>query len=699
MFTRHLLVSAIAVANGITCFAAFASANLPEVKVEESQWPLHTNHSISGHQITAPDTAAALKQLPGANVNRNGGLTGIAQYRGLYGDRVNVSIDSASIVTGGPNAMDSPLSYIPASLLNELSISRGTASVSKGQETFGGHIEASSQQGEFTNSEKFNISGRAHTNYTSQNEASSSSVLVTAANNTHKLTASTSYDTANDSEFDGGDINSTEYERRRHDVFYGYQNGNTRINLKAGKNNTGDSGTPALAMDIKSIDSDLLSGDISTIIGGVKVSWSSSYSHVNHEMTNFSLRPSPGAMGERLNTAKGQQWHHKLMFALPIENGEIRAGADHSTSIHNSVITNPNNALTINNFNDAERDITGIFAEWQQKSGDWSWEVGARLNRVEMDADSVDASFPLPAMMMMQNNANTLATAFNDGDLSETYNNRDLVLKTAYQFNEAISINASLSSKERAPSYQERYLWLPMSATGGLADGRNYIGNLNLDSETANEMNLGFDYRTETAYLSVQGFYRKVDDYIQGTPMAASPITMAANMVAQMMNGSGEDALQYNNVDAKLYGGEVTYGLQINNSWSIDGALNYTRGKRTDASDDLYRLAPLNHLLSLTYQQNNWQLSAISEIFAAQNHVSEFNEEENSSGYGLLHLQGYIDLTEQLQVRAGIENLTDRKYQDHLAGINRVSGNSDIGVGERLYGTGRSLNLGVTYTF
>ncbi len=704
MFTRRVLVTSIFFANAAllpaATYADKATTDIPEVNVEGRLWPLQVNHSISGNQVSAPDTATALKQLPGASVNRNGALTGIAQYRGLHGDRVNVSIDSASIVTGGPNAMDAPLSYIPASLLNELNVSRGAASVSKGQETFGGHIEATSQQGEFTHSDNITISGRAHTNYTSQNEGSSSSILVTAANKTHKLTASTSYDTARDSEFDGGDLNSTEYKRRRHDLFYGYQNGDTRINLKAGKNNTGESGTPALAMDIKSIDSDLFSGDITATIGDVKVSWASSYSHVNHDMTNFTLRPSPGAMSERVNSAKGQQWLHKLMLTLPIENGEISAGADYSTSLHNSTITNPNNSLTIANFNDAERDITGIFTQWEQQFGNWSWEAGARLNRVEMDADSIGASgFPLPAMMMMQNNANTLAAAFNNADRSETYNNRDLVLKTAYQFNKEIIINASLSSKERAPSYQERYLWLPMSATGGLADGRNYIGNLNLDSETANELNLGIDYRTETAYLSVQGFYRKVDDYIQGTPMAMGPTTMAANMVASMMNGSGEDALQFNNVDAKLYGGEISYGLQINDSLSVDGSLNYTRGKRTDEGDDLYRLAPLNHLLSLTYQQDNWQLQAISEIFAAQNHVAEFNDEEKSSGYGLLHLQGQIDLTDQLQLRAGVENITDRKYQDHLAGINRVSGNNDIAVGERLYGTGRSVNLGVTYTF
>ena len=56
------------------------------------------------------DTAAVLSDIPGASVNRNGLITGIAQYRGMYGDRVAVDIDQLAVISGGPNAMDAPLS-------------------------------------------------------------------------------------------------------------------------------------------------------------------------------------------------------------------------------------------------------------------------------------------------------------------------------------------------------------------------------------------------------------------------------------------------------------------------------------------------------------------------------------------------------------------------------------------------------------
>lgn len=695
-----LLAASIALVNQAT------AEHMPEVLVEEDHWPLTVNHSINTDDLHAADTAEALKAIPGAAVNRNGGLTGIAQYRGLFGDRINVSIDSASIVTGGPNAMDAPLSYIPAALLDTLEVNRGAASVSSGQETLGGHIKATSYQGEFTNSDEVQLQTRLHTDWRQHNQGTSSSVQIIGANRNHKLGFSSSYDNADDAEFADGDIDATEYERRRHDVFYGYKNGDTQLNLKVGKNNTGRSGTPALAMDISAIDSDIASFNFSTKLGAATISWDTSYSDVFHSMDNYTLRPQP-MMGPRKTLADGDQIAHKLQLTVPTKNGEWTLGTDYSDSTHSAEVTNPAMAaFTIQNFNDANREISGVFAEYRQRNEQFTWELGARLNRVEMDSDEVGAFLGMGVngmmnMTMMTTMAGVLADNFNNGDRSETYNNHDLVFKMGYQLNDQTTVNASLSSKQRAPSYQERYLWLPMQATGGLADGHTYIGNLNLDSETANEVNLGIDYQTERVSVSLQTYYKDISDYIQGTPYQTSGVMMADNAIAMFSNmmSGGNPPLQYNNVDAKVYGAEVSYSVALDDHWSVAGNLSYVRGKRTDVSDDLYRIAPLNHRLSVNYQADQWKVSLVSELLAEQNKVSEYNSEAKTSGYGLLHLSANYQVNDDLQLRAGIDNLTDKRYQEHLASYNRVLGNDDIAVGDRLYGTGRSARVGVTYQF
>ena len=671
MFKKRRLVTCLLLAQPMSLYADHNVNAMPEVIVEEFA-PQRMEHRIEGTAVQHVDTAEALKSIPGAAVNRNGGITGIAQYRGFYGDRVAVAIDSAELVTGGPNAMDAPLSYIPATLLKELRIERGVSSVSKAQESLGGLIEARSEQGEFTSSSEWQWSNRVHSNYSSHNEGLNTSLLSVIANDSHRLGLSTSFDTANDGEFDGGDLNNTDYERRRHDINYGYSNGDTEISIKLSKNNTGDAGTAALPMDITAIDSDLAGFSASTKVGDIGLSWSSDYSHVFHAMDNFRQRPVPG-MGKRETLASGQKVSHKLMATVPLDGGEVRVGGDYSESRHDADVYNPDMPMfLVENFNRATRDITGVFAEWQQQSGSWFWELGLRANQVKMDSDEVSST-----MMGM------MAAAFNNEDLSKTYNNRDLVLKSAYRINDQITLNAHIASKQRAPSYQERYLWMPMQSTGGLADGRTYIGNRDLDSETANEINLGFDYQNGDMYLNLHSFYRKVKDYIQGTP-----------------DGAGMANLKFNNIDAKLYGGELGYGMALNDNISINGHLSYVRGERDDGeSDNLYRIAPMNNTLALNYREADWQLSLVNQIFDKQDKVSEYNGEEETSGYSLWHIKASYNVNDQLQLRAAVDNLTDKRYQDHLAGYNRAMGNADIAVGERLYGTGRSLNLGATYHF
>ena len=66
------------------------------------------------------DAATLMRRVPGANGHNNGPLSGIAQDRGLFGDRVNVISDGTNYKPACANAMDAPLSHVPASLTETL---------------------------------------------------------------------------------------------------------------------------------------------------------------------------------------------------------------------------------------------------------------------------------------------------------------------------------------------------------------------------------------------------------------------------------------------------------------------------------------------------------------------------------------------------------------------------------------------------
>lgn len=635
------------------------------------------------------DTSTVLKRLPGSDVNTNGRITGIAQHRGMYGDRVSVSIDDLGMISGGPNAMDTPLSYVSPMITEELIVQRGIASVSSASESVGGHINAVLARGDFGDSNNFGIGGMLGTRYSGNGNTSTTAVRVSAANQDHRFSLLTQADRADDLTTPAGKITPSGLTRDRFDLSYAFSGNDSELLAFVGKLDTQDSGTPALAMDIRSVDTMIygLQGRTS-FSEDFAVEAKLAYNDVEHWMDNFSLRqPPPNTMGYRQNFATGSGSVFSLAGVFDLAASEFRFGVDGQLAEHGSVITNPENPMfNIDNFVDVQRDLGGLFAEWRMSGEVSDWEFGVRYNSVSTDAGDVSVTG------IMGGSAQELADAFNIANRDLRFENVDAVARYRRTLTQNVQFRLELGSKTRAPSYQELYLWLPLQATGGLADGRNYIGNLELDAERSNEINVGLGWTTGDFQFSPQIYYKDVSDFIQGVPTT----NMAANMLAMMM--SGIPALQFENVDARIYGIDLAWQYAVNDRVYLDGIGSYTRGERSDVSDNLYRLAPPKASLGISYVVDSWSLRSEVVGYARQDNVSAYNNESETPGYGLLNLSFNLTPHESLRLEMQVHNLLDKSYQDHLAGVNRVNG-SEIPIGERIYGPERSISAGVIYQF
>jgi iron complex outermembrane receptor protein len=682
----------LAIAVSAMASSAVLADHIEEVKVlGERVYPVQV---IEAPQHTgAVDAAELLKQLPGANVNANGKLTGIAQYRGMYGDRVAVSVDGMGLVTGGPNAMDAPLSYASPLLLKNLSLERGIPSVSSAAESMGGHFQAEYDRGDFGADASFALSGSLQTRFESNGDQNSSALRLIGANDAHKVALLAAIDRGDDRSYPGGEVSPSELERDRFDISYGYTQDDLSVLAYAGRLDTTDTGTPSLPMDINWIETDLYGATIKNRIGNTKVELAVGYSDVDHLMDNFTYRTAPASpMQYRQTRALGDGYKWRLGTETPIGDGSLRLGIDGSNADHNATITNPNNAMfRVENFRDVERDALGIYAQWNQSVNGVDIEAGVRLNRIDYDAGTVSIQTP-PMMAMMQMNANMLAMRFNSSERDQSHDNVDVVLKVGKLLSANHSVYVELAQKTRAPSYQQMYLWLPMQATGGLADGRTYIGDVNLDSEKSLEINIGTDWYGEHAWLTPQVFYKDVSDYIQGV----TTMDMTANMLANMMGG--QNVLQFANIDAKIYGFDIAFGYKFGPSWALEGVINYSRGERDDIDDNLYRLAPLNGRLGLVYTRDAWKVRSDVIAYDRQDKVSAINNERESGGYAIWNISAEWQLNAAIMFSAAVENLLDKSYQEHLGGVNRVR-EVDIAVGDRVYGSERNFKVGVTFTW
>ncbi len=683
--------------------AIAAGADNPAGEVENSQQSIE-EIIVSGRQLSSRDAtiiverefvidvAEALSRLPGADRNQNGRLSGIAQYRGMFGDRVSVSIDGLGVISGGPNSMDAPLSYVSPMITKQLVHERGIPGVGSSPEAIGGHVDATIARGDFSADEQFGFGGMAGARYANNGDTTSLAGRLTAANRSHRISLVGQSDRGDDLSTPAGRIVPSRLSRDRVDASYAYQDDSNEFQVFAGLLDTQDTGTPALAMDIRYIDSKLYGASLTRQLSpDLSLHAKAGYNDVDHVMDNFSLRPSPDSpMQYRQNRAGGDGFVFALQSDYTLRDLSLAAGIDGRLASHDSLITNPNNAMFfIHNFNDVERDVVSAFAAVGHESADSDWEIGLRY--VDVSTSAGEVSFG-GLMDMMGMNAGQLADAFNAADRKRSFGNLETVIKYTRQMTRDLAFNVDIGSKTRAPSYQELYLWLPLQATGGLADGRNYIGNLDLSSERSNEIALGIDWTGKRFSISPQAYFRDVHDYIQGVPATVMP----ANMLAAMMSGNG--ALQFDNVDAEIYGLDLGWRYSITERVGIEGSASYTRGRRTDVDDNLYRLPPMNGSVALSFVDSGWSMRAELVAYDRQDHVSAYNDDQPTPGYGVVSAAFSWNASPAIRVDVEASNLLDRGYQDHLAGVNRVR-NVDISPGERLWGAERTLSVGAVIRF
>ncbi len=692
-------------------------AQVPEITV------IGTNARDDAVNITpgvsaapTPDSMEIIARLPGANVNRNGPLSGQAQYRGLFGPRINVRVDEMRVTPGGLNWMDSPMHYLPPGLTNNVTMTRGIAPVSSGQGV-GGLIEAQSKQIDFAAARDFSTGGDLVVSGMS-NDGYALSGLFGLSNEAHRFQVLGSYEEGDDQEFGGGTIGGTQYERSTYGAGYGFRWNDSEVSIDYTHTDTGLTGTPALPLDIDFFDTDRLNLGLNTQLGNISLSGRLFFTGVEHAMNNYQLRdppddsqlPLPPFIGDerRFVDVESDAVGFDLRAEMEALGGQLNFGVDGNFEQHSGLVQDPDvPPFFVQNFNDASQDNLGLFVEWQGELADnWDLEIGLRYQRTDSDADEVNAQ---PAQLCDSGAAPpgsppcavaALRDRFNAASRKQTDNNLDAVIKLDYALSENLTLGMGYARKTRPASYIERYLWIPLEVNSGLGDLNNYVGNPELNSEISNQFELGLEWQSSAGYFSPRIFYRQVDDFVQGVA-STDPVVIAVSG-----NANGDPTpLTFSNTDAELYGLDAAFGLSLGEAWQLDGTFNYVRGKNKTLDDNLYRIAPLNARLAVTYAARSWSITVEGVGAAEQDQLSRTivldeprSSNEATPAYGIMNLYAQWQAPGGVKLRAGIDNLFDKNYTHHVAGFNRVSP-SDVSVGVRLPGTGINGFLQAAYAW
>lgn len=240
---------------------------------------------------------------------------------------------------------------------------------------------------------------------------------------------------------------------------------------------------------------------------------------------------------------------------------------------------------------------TGLFWVGETSHGDWSYELGLRLDRQTIDPDS------------------SLSSSGSEID----HNTQSFSLSSLWQMTDEQSISLGFTRAQRAPSVEELLSNGPHHASESFD-----LGDENLDEETSHNFEVGYQYQGPVK-LNINLFYNAIDDFIfkrnTGIEDPIEELTI----------------FQFEQEDATFRGAEVSVGIPLTDNWEIELFSDYVRAK-LDKSGDVPRIPPLSYGIALNYQMQQWNAGLRLTEAEEQNRAGNFEEDTD----GFTQLDGHV---------------------------------------------------------
>ncbi len=317
---------------------------------------------------------------------------------------------------------------------------------------------------------------------------------------------------------------------------------------------------------------------------------------------------------------------------------------------------------------------TGIFFQDEAKLRDGKLTVitGARIDGVQVsNKEGYDVDYII--MNGVENNSPTRRITFEEEvENSISWSaNAGLLLKATRNTN--LSVNFARSF--RSPSIEERFKYIDLG---------NYVrlGDPALKPESGLSADMGIRTWGKAVNFRMDFFINRLSNMIVEAPgdFIYTTITgtdFTTDTLPALINSNVSKAL--------LYGFDCQLEYNFFSSFVLTGSASYTRGRDTETEVNLPLIPPLKGRLGLRYTHNKTgSLELTMSGAAKQKRIAE--GEQETDGYIRLDISLSPNMIEigktGLQLFAGIDNITDAKYTNHLS-TNR--GNISIEPGRNAY--------------
>ncbi len=665
---------------------------------------------IARKQAEVSDTAKLLEDTAGVSLQAGGGVSSLPIINGLNDERIKVDVNGITINSSCPNHMNPPLSYIDRSNIGSIVILKGVSPVSMGGDSIGGTISVQSPEPEFAeHGESPLLTGKASSFYRSNGNAFGGSVSTGFANEHARVDYTGSYtQSGNYNDGNGNTIKSTSYKNENHAASLAFKFDRHLFEIKGGLQHIPFQGFPTARMDLTNNDSIFGSAHYNG-----KFNWGNLDSILFLENTNHTMDfgADRRATEPMPMETRSRNYGYKLFAEIPFGNQDmIRFGNEYKSSYINDFwpptsdlpsMMGPNEFL---NLNDATRNRFGVFAEmeknWTEK---WKTMLGLRYDHTMTDTGYVLGYNNIVPKRYVQIPDFLQALDFNTKNRERNFSLFDVTAMTQFTANVWSQFDFGYARKNRAPSLHELYIWssspMPMTMNGWFGDGNGYVGDTNLQPETAHNVTFTanfYDPKSDAWNIKITPFFSYVENFID---------VDRCGDCKQPDNGFYY--LRFANHDARLWGFNVNAGADLLKGKtfgkiSTHSIMSYVRGERMD-SGNLYHMMPFNIKLSLDHEYKGWKSAFEWQYVDAKDDVQAIRNELRTPSYFMLNARtGYK--WENLSIDVGLDNILDNQYYYPVAGVyigdqSAMTLSSSRPNTRNLPGMGRSVYVGMTVSY
>jgi iron complex outermembrane recepter protein len=598
------------------------------------------------------DLGKFLRNVPNVSAIRRGGYGLDPVLRGFKYDQLNVQVDGGARIEGAcPSRMDPPMAHISAGDLEKIEILKGPYALRFGP-SFGGVVNMVMAAPE--RFESFTVGARLESGYESNLDGWQNRVSISGGSSVYDFRVSGGFAQYNNYTDGAGNEIPASFEKSDYTVKLGLNPmQNHRFQVSFRQVFARDVMFPSLPMDERRDDTSILILDYAArnLNSSVTSLNLKAYrSDVGHLMDN---RDKPTAlMTDAITDVTTSVWGFRVETGLLVKSNVMFVGIDYAQTDKSGFrtrefIAGPRRGtiLTDNVWQGASIMNAGIFGEFRSSIADVQFVAAVRADYNEAASKEPDDAFAI---------------------LYNSMNSEFTNLSISAGGTKAVSRNLELSlfagRGVRSPGISERYInFLPVGV-----DRYDYIGNPQLSSEVNNNIDLGFRMRTSAGMVTGNLFYSFVKDFISPELTDLQGKNMDVLGVKRFTNISS----------ASLTGFEVGYNAVYGNLLHVSTQASYTRGKNNITDEWLPEIPPFEARAVMGFSLLKGKLMPELSLrgVAGQSNISGTFGETRTPGFFLAHIAIRFIPSRYINISAGINNIFDKVYYEHLNRKNQADG-------------------------